>query len=77
MSEDCHSSDNAVRNPFPHMGSTLDGVYSVCDPDCGACAFNRARAAQQREDLHYPPKALTLTGNDIQFLNDLKITWVI
>ena len=41
----------------------------------GGCAFTRARAGQQRESLAYPPKAVTLTDKDVQFLNDLKVTW--
>ena len=41
----------------------------------GGCAFLRARAGQQRETLAYPPKALTLTDKDVQFLNELKVTW--
>jgi len=45
------------------------------DPDCGACAFLRARAGQQRETLAYPPKAVALTDKDVQFLNELKVTW--
>jgi hypothetical protein len=28
-----------------------------------------------REALAYPPKSVTLTDKDVQFLNELKVTW--
>ena len=81
MSEDCHDSNNSPwekrvpkmyvpQNPLDHTCDAPGG-----DPDCGGCAFTRARAGQQRETLAYPPKALTLTDKDVQFLNELKVTW--
>jgi hypothetical protein len=66
MSEDCHDSNNSLDHTCNAPGG---------DPDCGGCAYTRARAWCMREALAYPPKAVTLTDKDIQFLNDLKVTW--
>ena len=51
-----------------------DRIHEQCI-GCGACAFLRARAGQQRETLAYPPKAVTLTNKDALWLADLKVTW--
>ena len=58
------------QNPLDHTCDAPGGNH-----DCGACAFLRARAGQQRETLAYPPKAVTLTNKDALWLADLKVTW--
>jgi hypothetical protein len=63
-------SEDDSNNSLDHTCDAPGG-----DPDCGACAFLRARAGQQRETLAYPPKALTLTDKDALWLTELKITW--
>ena len=66
MSEDCHDSNNSLDHTCDAPGG---------DPDSGGCAYTRARAWRMREALAYPPKSVTLTDKDVQFLNELKVTW--
>ena len=66
MSEDCHDSNNSLDHTCDAPGG---------DPDCGGCAYTRARAWRMREALAYPPKAVTLTDKDALWLTELKITW--
>ena len=66
MSEDCHDSNNSLDHTCNAPGG---------DPDCGGCAYTRARAWRMREALAYPPKAVTLTDKDALWLTELKITW--
>ncbi len=60
------------KNPHSHdfrLGS------SECEEDCPACAWNKARALKQREDLQMPPKAYTPTDADMKFLAGIKVSW--
>jgi len=66
MSEDCHDSNNSLDHTCDAPGG---------DPDCGGCAYTRARAWRMREALAYPPKSVTLTDKDALWLAELKITW--
>ena len=81
MSEDCHDSNNSPwEKRVPKMYVPQNPLDHTCDApggnhDCGACAFLRARAGQQRETLAYPPTAVTLTTKDALWLADLKVTW--
>ncbi len=59
----------------PHAHDFVEGAYGTCEDDCRACAWNKARALKQREDLQMSPKAYTPTDADMKFLADVRVSW--
>ena len=61
------------RNPHAH--DYVEDGHGACESDCPCCAWNKARALKQREDLGFPAKSYAPTADDMKFLADLKISW--
>lgn len=72
MSEDAHSSNNAVDNPFTHQ--LFESGY--CTENCPACEwYNRQKHLKMRETLGYPPTSIQPTAGDLKLLEAAGISW--
>lgn len=61
-------------NPYEHTPPFSEAT-GVCDAECEACLWNRARHLKQREDLCMPPATVILTEYDKLFMKMANISW--